>query len=73
MTGRYEKERKELWLKSLVLICDDLIAEIQALHEYCSNGLNGVHEPYPYTVEDYITNINNRSFKLHKLNKLLKE
>ena len=73
MTGGYEKEQKELWLKSLVLICDELLVEIKELREYCSGGLNGVYEPYPYTVEDYITSINNRSYKLHKLNKLLKE
>ena len=73
MTGRYEKEQRELWLKSLVLICDELLFDVKALKDYCIGDLNGVHKVYTDTVENDITRINNYSYKLHELNKLLKE
>ena len=73
MEEKYKKEQKELWLKSLVLICDELIFDVKALKDYCIGNLNGVHEVYTDTVESDITRINNYSYKLHELNKLLKE
>lgn len=73
MEEKYKKEQKELWLKSLVLICDELIFDVKALKDYCIDDLNGVHKVYTNTVENDITRINNCSYKLHELNKLLKE
>lgn len=73
MAGRYEKEQKELWLKSLVLICDELIIKVEEVRDLCIEGLNKPHKADRDSIDNTITRINNYSYKLHELNKLLKE
>ena len=73
MAGRYEKEQRELWLKSLVLSCDELIIKIEEVRNLCIEDLNKPHKADRDFIDNSITSIVNRSYKLHNLNSLLKE
>ena len=73
MEDRHEKEQKELWLKSLVLICDELIIKVEEVRDLCIEGLNKPHKADWDFIDNSITSIVNRSYKLHNLNSLFKE